>query len=139
MVDVTIARADQPASIALRRHLLAWVLAQEIAVLAREADAEAIAIAQEIGLDVAAAELDRAEGRARRRALLVGLVEDAKDRTVGEGLAALGVTFGVDDEAVASALWPLVKTALSSEPVRAWIASLVAEFYARERAALGGP
>jgi hypothetical protein len=138
MVDVTIARADQPASIALRRHVLAWMLEQEIAVLAREADENALELAQEIGLDIAAAELDRAEGRARRRATLERLVEDAKDHTVAQALAALGVTVEVDDEAVARALWPFVRTLLSSEPVRAWIANLVAEFYARERAALGG-
>jgi hypothetical protein len=137
MVDVTIARADQPASVALRRHLLAWVLEQEIGVLAREADAEAIAIVQEIGMDVTALELDRAEGRARRRAILGEIIDGAKDRTVGEALASLGVTVQVDDEAVARASWPLVKTLLSSEPARAWIASLVREFFARERAALG--
>ena len=55
MVDVTIARADQPTSLAVRRHLVAWVLEQEIAALARGADEEAIALVQEIGLDVAAA------------------------------------------------------------------------------------
>jgi hypothetical protein len=139
MVDVTIARADQPASIALRRHVLAWMLEQEIAVLAREADENALELAQEIGLDIAAAELDRAEGRARRRATVERLVEDAKDHTVAQVLAALGVTVSVDDEAVARTLWPFVKTLLSSGPVRAWIAKLVADFYAQERAALGEP
>ncbi len=78
MVDVTIARADQPASVAVRRHLLAWVLDQEIAALARDADEEALALLAEIGLDIAAAELARPEGRARRRALIEAAILGGK-------------------------------------------------------------
>lgn len=138
MVDVTITRADQPASIAVRRHLVAWVLDQEIAALAREADHEALALARELALDVAAAELDRAESRARRRALVEAAVGAVKDRTVGEVLAELGVTLRVDDRALAAAAWPVVKTALQSGPVRAWLGKMVREFYAAEAARLGG-
>jgi hypothetical protein len=137
LVEVTIARADQPTSIALRKHLVAWVLDQEIAALAREADEETLALAREIGLDIAAAELERAEGRARRRALIEATVQGAKDLTVGEALEALGVSLRVDTEALAAASWPAVQTVLGSSSVKGWLEKMVREFYAGEAASLG--
>jgi hypothetical protein len=136
MVEATIARSDQPASVAVRRHLVAWVLEQEIAELARATDDEAVALAQEIGLDIVAAELAREEGRSRRRALVEAALETVKGETVGGALASLGVTLRVDAEALAAAAWPAVKAALESPPVKAWLRKLVGEFYAAERARL---
>ena len=134
MVDVTIARADQPASIAVRRHLVSWVLDQELAELARSADEEAIALAQEVALDITSAELSRADGRERRRALIEAAVEGAREKTVGEALADLGITLRVDTAAIAAAAWPAVLVALRSEPVRVWLEKLVGEFYDEELA-----
>ena len=133
MVDVTIARADQPASLALRRHLLAWALEQEVAALAREADDDTLAIAREVGLDIAAAELDRPEGRVRRRALIEAIVASAKDMTIADALAALGVTVQIDEDALATASWPLAKAILASAPVAAWLADITHAFYESER------
>jgi hypothetical protein len=138
MVEVTISRKDDPTSLAVRRHLVGWVLDQEIAALAREADPEALAIATEIGMDVTAAELDRKEGTLRRRALIEEALAGVKDRTVGEVLAALGVTLRVDAGAIAAAAWPTVRAAFGSAPVRAWLTGLVGEFYAAEAARFGG-
>jgi hypothetical protein len=138
MVEVTISRHDQPAAAAVRRHLVAWILDQEIAALAREADPDALALAVELGLDLAAAEISRAESRARRRALLEEALASVRDRTVAEALADLGVTLRVDAPAIAAAAWPAVRTALASPPVRAWLSGLVAEFYAAEAARFGG-
>lgn len=134
MVDATIARSDQPTSIAVRRHLVAWVLEQELAELTRSADEEAIALVQEIALDVAAAELSRAAGRERRRALIVAAVEGVREKTVGEALADLGITLRVDTAAIAEASWPVVLAVLASAPVKAWLENLVAEFYDGELA-----
>jgi hypothetical protein len=128
LVDVTIARADQPTSIAVRKHLVAWVLDQEIAELVRGADEE------EIAFDVVAAELSRAEGRARRRALIEAAIEGAKEKTVGEALAELGVTLNVDTRALAAASWPMVEVALGSAAVKAWLEKVVGEFYDGELA-----
>jgi hypothetical protein len=137
MVDVTISRKDDPASLAVRRHLVGWILDQEIAALAREADPEALALATELGLDLAAAELERKEGIARRRALIEEALAGVKDRTVAEVLADLGVTLRVDAGALAAAAWPVVRAALGSAPVRAWLTGLAGEFYAAEAARFG--
>jgi hypothetical protein len=136
MVDVTIARADQPASIAVRRHLLAWVLEQQIAALARDSDREALAVATEIGLDVAGAELDRPEARARRRALIEETVFAVESLSVADALGALGVTIVVDDASLAAATWPVVRAALASPAVSSWIEGLARAFYDAERARL---
>ncbi len=138
LVEVTIARADQPTSIAFRKHLVAWVLDQEIAELAREADEETLALGREIGFDIAAAELGRADGRSRRRALIAATVAAAKDLTVGEALAALGVTLRVETDALAAASWPVVQTVLGSAPVTGWLEKVVGEFYDGEAAASSG-
>jgi hypothetical protein len=138
MVDVTIARADQPTSVAVRKHMVAWVLDQEIAALAREADPVALALAAELGLDVAAAELSRPEARARRRALLEAAIAGARDKTVREALAELGVTLRLDDRAIAAAAWPAVRTALGSPAVQAWLEKLTGAFYEAEAGALDG-
>jgi hypothetical protein len=135
MVEITVARADTPASAALRRHMVAWVLDQEIAALAKGADVEAIALAQDIAMDVAAADLGREERRAQRRRLVEEAVLAAEDRTVEEALGALGVTLRPDAEAIAAATWPLARAVLGSEAVQRWLAKLVAEFYAGEAAA----
>src|SRR5580704_138220 len=137
MADATIARANQPASIAVRKHLVAWILEQEIADLSASADAASVALAQEIALDVAAAELDRGAHRARRRALIVEAVGAVKDRSVGEALAELGVTFAPDLDAIARATWPVVRSALGGPAVRGWLAGMVREFYAAEAAREG--
>jgi hypothetical protein len=138
MVEATIARADQPASIAFRRHMVAWILDQEIASVARSADEDTLALAAELGLDLAAAELAGPEARARRRAIIERAFASVKDKTVAEALADLGVTLHVDEEALAAAAWPLVRRVLGSEAVRAWLAGVVREFYAAERAELAG-
>ncbi len=134
MVDVTISRAELPTAVAVRRHLIAWVLDQEIATLARDADPEALVLLSEIGLDVAAAELARPAVRARRRAVIEAAVTARGEQTVAEALADLGVKLHLDHEAVAAALWPVAKVALSSAPVTAWLAKLTAEFYEEESA-----
>ena len=136
MVEITVSRADQPASVALRKHMLAWVLEQEIATLAREADPEAIALGQEIAMDVTAAELGREARRAPRRRLVEEAVAAVSEKTVAEALAEAGVTLAPDVEAIARATWPLVKAVVASEPARAWLGKVVGDFYDREAAAL---
>jgi hypothetical protein len=136
MVDVTIARSDEPASIAVRRHLLAWALEQPLATLARESDPEAIRVATEIGLDITGAALDRAEVRGRRRASIAEVVRGAEGLSVADALTALGITVVVDDASLAAATWPVVRAALASPAVSRWIAGLAHEFYAAERARL---
>ncbi|MFO0760797.1 MAG: hypothetical protein U0359_30250 [Byssovorax sp.] len=131
-------KADEPKSIAVRRHLAAWTMSQEIAQTAKSADAEAIALAQEIGLDLLAAELGREASRARVRAMLDEAIAQRRDRTVGEVLGELGVEIMPETEALAAAIWPVVKAALGSPTATAWIEGMVREFYEAEIAAAGG-
>lgn len=138
MVEVTAARASEPSSIAMRKHLMTWVLQQEIAVLAREADHQAIAEGQEVVMDVIALDFGRAERKAERRKLVEEALLAAGDRTVGEVLAELGVTLVPDFEALGKASWPVVKALVEGEAVREWLRKMVGEFYEAERARLAG-
>ena len=139
LAEKPAAREGQPASGALRKHMLTWVLEQELAALAREADVEAIALGQEIGMDLAAADLGRAARKKQRRALVEELVAAAGEKTVGQALAEIGVTLVPDVEAIARATWSAVRVVLASGAVKGWLAGVVGEFYDEEaRAVTGG-
>jgi hypothetical protein len=129
MVDGMTSRRSDPASIALRKHMLAWILDQELAALAREVDAESIALGQEITMDVIALELAREPRRAQRVRLLEEAASAAHDKTVAEVLADLGVSFVPDLDAIAVATWPLAKALIGGSAVRAWLERVVGEFY----------
>lgn len=135
MVQLTIEKADEPKSISVRKRIVAWVLEQELAGMALGADAETVALGQEIALDVLGAELGREASRARYRAMLEEAITSRRERTVGEVLAELGVSVTPDFEALAAASWPAVRSALSSPTAKAWFASVIAEFYDQEIAA----
>jgi len=138
MVDTTASRAADAKSIALRKHMLAWALDQELAALAKEVDAETIALGQEIAMDVTAAELGRAERRAQRKRLIEEAVAAAGEKTVGEALMALGVMVTPDFDALAAATWPLAKALLGGPAVTGWLETVVGEFYDGEAERLGG-
>ncbi len=137
MVELTIAKADEPRFVAVRKTLARWLLEQEIATLARGTDAEMVLLGQEIALDITAAELSRDGFRARRRALIEAALVDRKDRTLREVLAELGVDLVLDEGALAAASFPLVRSAFATPTVRAWLAGIVGEFYDAEIAAAG--
>ncbi|MFT3774271.1 MAG: hypothetical protein QM820_53595 [Minicystis sp.] len=132
MVDAIAASADQPNGIALRKHMLVWALDQELAVLVKEVDAEAIALGQEIAMDIVAAEIGLEARKAQRKRLIEEAVAAAGDKTVGEVLTALGVTIEPDFEAIAKATWPVVKAVISGPAVKGWLEKMVREFYEGE-------
>ncbi|HEU4535985.1 MAG TPA: hypothetical protein VFS00_17795, partial [Polyangiaceae bacterium] len=128
--DATVAMQDGPKFVALRRRLAAWLLEQRFAELLVGVDA-----AGEAMLSSAAAPVQERlalhEGlRARRRAALDAFYREWGGKSAAELLGALGVEFRPDVAVVADLLWPAVEAALKSEPGRAWVTSLVDEFYA---------
>jgi hypothetical protein len=137
VVDGATGHGDTEVARALRKHMLAWALDQELAGLAKELDAEAIALGQTVAMDVTAAELALEARRAQRQRLLAEGLAAAGERTVAEVLAALGVTFVPDGQALARATWPVVRAALAGPAVRGWIEALVGEFYDAEIRAAG--
>ena len=138
MVEFTIAKADEPRFIAVRKRLAGWLLEQEIATLSRGTDAEVVLLGQDIALDITAAELSRGAFRERRRAMIEAALVARKDRTVREALDELGVGLILDFDSLAVASWPMVRAALCAPAVRAWLQGIVGEFYDAEIAAAGG-
>jgi hypothetical protein len=127
--DQMIAQSDEPKAVDVRRHLVAWLLEQEIADLARSLDDEGAALAEDIGLDVVAHALSMHEVRDRRRALIEQAVEANKDRPLREVLHGLGATPPPDVDAAARATWPVVRAVLGAPAVRAWFAAMISEFF----------
>ena len=138
MVEFTIAKADEPRFIAVRKRLVGWMLEQEIASLSRSTDVEVVLLGQDIALDITAAELSRGGFRERRRAMIEAALVARKDRTVKEALDELGVGLVLDVDTLATATWPMVRAALGAPAVRAWLEGIVGEFYDAEIAAAGG-
>lgn len=129
MAEIMIAKSDEPKAIAARKRITAWILEQEVRELLRPLDAEGARLAQEIGLDVAAHALSLKATRELRHAAIEEELEKHKERPLAEVLAEYGVTHVPDVDALARAAWPVVRSALSSDAARSWIASMIGEFY----------
>lgn len=129
MAEIMIAKSDEPNAIAARKRIMAWILEQEIRELMRPLDDEGARLAQDIGLDAAAHLLSLKEIRDKRRSLIETAIRERASKTLGQALTEAGVTHAPDLDAMARASWPLVRSALSTEAARSWIASMLEEFY----------
>lgn len=127
--DVTVAKLDGPAFVALRRRLAAELLARPVRELAALAESDSGALTRAIALEslVHAAGLE--ETRERVRALVLRAIEARAERPLRDVLGELAITAPLDTAALADATWPIVRHVLASEPLRLWIARLVTEFF----------
>lgn len=126
--DALITRADEPKFVALRKHVAAWALEQQVAAHLT-LDDEGTALAEEIGVDVLEHNLTREALASRRRAAVSAFIAAHRDLNLRAVLARHGITVEPDFDAIAAVLWPLVRSACESPPVQAWLESLVTEFF----------
>jgi hypothetical protein len=127
--DITVATQDAPAFVALRRRVAAFLLEQRFAELLLGVDEAGEAMLGRLAPPVQE-RLAAHEGLRKRRAEALAAAYQAwGPKSAGEVLAELGVTFRPDEAPFAELLWPAVEAALASEPGRAWVTSLVDEFY----------
>ncbi|KYG09299.1 hypothetical protein BE21_18650, partial [Sorangium cellulosum] len=127
--DILIAKGDTPEFVGLRKHVATWVLEQEICALVGQLDAKSSALAEELGADVAAQVLRDRPVRARTSEAIAAFVAAHARAPLGEVLGRFGIAPALDFDALAAALWPLVRSACATGPVRAWLASVVEEFF----------
>ncbi|AUX48357.1 hypothetical protein SOCE26_098910 [Sorangium cellulosum] len=127
--DILIAKGDTPPFVALRKHVAAWVLDQEISALLGQLDAKSTALAEELGADVAAQVLRDRPLRRRLHEATAAFVAAHAREPLGDVLARFGVAPALDLDALAAATWPVVRSLCASAPVRAFIASMVEEFF----------
>ncbi|MGK4001026.1 hypothetical protein WMF31_00270 [Sorangium sp. So ce1036] len=127
--DILVARGDAPEFVALRKHVAAWVLEQEIRALLGQLDARSAALVEALGADVAAQLLRDQPARRRLAEATAAFIAAHAREPLGQALQRLGITPVLDFDAVAAATWPVVRSLCASAPVRAFIASLVEEFF----------
>ncbi|WP_437952358.1 hypothetical protein WME98_17575 [Sorangium sp. So ce296] len=130
--DILVAKGDTPEFVGLRKHVATWVLEQEICALVGQLDAKSSALAEELGADIAAQVLRDRPVRARTREAIAAFVAAHAREPLGEVLGRFGIAPALDAldiDALAAALWPLVRSACATAPVRAWLASVVEEFF----------
>ncbi len=127
--DATVALQDGPKFVALRRRLAAWLLEQRFAELLLGVDAAGEAMLGRMAPPIQE-RLATHEGlRTRRREAIDAFYRERGAASAGAILAELGVDFRPESAPFADLLWPAVEAALTSEPGRAWLASIVDEFY----------
>jgi len=125
-----IARADTPSFIALRRRLASFFLEQRFAELLP--NAEGLAQATRVGLDIAGHLGSNETLAAKRRAFLQGFVSTHQHKPVGEVLASLGLPAKPPSAlvtALAEATFPAFVSAIQSPSAQRWLASVAADFY----------
>lgn len=128
-IDIVVAKADMPAFIALRKHVVSWLLAQEIGALARQLDEPSAALAQQLGLGVVELAVKEERLRKRRKDAVTAFFAAHGKEPVGEVLRGFGITLAPDFDVLAALSWPVVRSFCATAPVRGWLASVVAEFF----------
>ena len=136
MGDFTIAKADTPPFVALRKHVATWLLGKPVAELAAPAGEETARAVEALVIDAVAALLVHPTLRARRRALIEGAVRARSGKTLGEALKELGITEIPDLDAITRATWEPVTALLTTEVARLHMNRMLDEFYDRELARL---
>jgi hypothetical protein len=127
--DFTVSKIDEPKFVALKQRLVAWVLEQSVNELMATVDPSSTELFHEIGFLCSAHALTLDELRKQRHEAIRSFHSELKSKSVREALASIGAELVVDHASLATASWPLVRSVLSTEPVRAWIEQLVGEFY----------
>lgn len=120
---------ESPPAVALRKAVFEAVLEQTVSELAAELGDEGLVLSQGAGDEILAHFLSLDSIRARRRAALSAFVESHANGTVGEVLAHYGITWVPDLDALATATWPVVRTALASEPVQGLVEGWIERFF----------
>ncbi len=136
MGDFTIAKADTPPFVALRKHVASWLLGRPIAELAAPAGEETAKLAEALAIDAVAALLTHPVLRARRRTLVESAVRSRSGERLGDALKGLGITTIPDLDALTRATWEPVTAILSTEVARLHLGRMLDEFYDRELARL---
>ncbi|MEJ7733581.1 MAG: hypothetical protein WKG00_30850 [Polyangiaceae bacterium] len=134
-LDFTIDNADTPEFVAIRKQLVAWVLAQRVGELCPPPGDVRATAAREVTLDIGAHLARDPALAAERRDTLEELCALHGRQTVAEAMES----YGVDGQALlpvaaalAEATWPAMRVALCSEPLRAWVDEVVGGFYDQE-------
>lgn len=129
LAGMLTAQEESAPAIALRQAILEAVLSQTVSELSTELGAEGLVLIQGAIDETAAHLLSLDSLRARRRAALATFVEAHASGTVGEVLAHYGITHTPDFDALADATWPVIRSALQSEPVQALVGAWIHRFF----------
>ncbi|NUO53804.1 MAG: hypothetical protein HOV80_33580 [Polyangiaceae bacterium] len=129
VADFVIRRSDEPAFIAARKELLAWLLEQPVGELVSPGGEKATELAVLAG-EATARHLETLESTHRQRKAAVEMLFLAhKSQTLEVALATYGAKIQVDWDALTDAIWPSVKVALDAPEVDAFVEDLVGGFY----------
>lgn len=130
LAEVFVARSNDPNLVALRKHMVGFLLARSVKDMASPVDDEAFTDLADLTEAVVLEALASAGlGEDLRKALEHFVAENA-GVTVGQWLDSIGASGQPDFEAWADLAWPQVRLAIDSPVVRSLVEGITAEFYA---------
>ncbi len=130
VADLLIAKAGDPAFVALRKNVVRFVYEETLLSLTKNVDAAA---EKELDAAITAIVLENIasdESWKRVRVELHRWLSDEGERTVRESLVAIGGVPEIDVTPLAELAWPVVQLGFASDAFRHFIDRLNADFYA---------
>lgn len=129
VAEFFIRRSDEPAFVAARKELLAWLLEQPVGELVSPGDEKATELAIS-AIEQTDKHVRSLESSRRQLGAALSLLFHAhKGQTVETALATYGAKLELDFDAMTEAFWPAVLVALDAPAVDAFVEDLVGGFY----------
>ncbi len=129
MADFTVASSDEPKSVGVRKAVAVWLYEQELQSLVGNVDDGGLELGNAIGLDITSHVLSLDSSKKRRHDAITKFFETHNENTLAEILSKYQITAKLDFDALTELSWPIVVAMLQTEPVKAWFASLIGEFF----------
>jgi len=130
--NLMIDKGDSPKFVELRKAIATWLYAQPIGELTKSADAEAVKLGQEAGVEIAQAVAASPDLATEVTAAIHAFYTKHERQPLEAIRAAYGIDYTPDFDALAEATWPLVERVVASDAVLAWANVVVGEFLEHE-------
>ena len=130
--NLMIDKGDSPKFVELRKAIATWLYAQPIGELTKGADAEAVKLGQEAGVQIAQAVAASPDLAVEVSAAIHAFYTKHEKQTLEAIRAAYGIDYAPDFDALAEATWPLVERTVTSDVLLAWSSTIVGEFLDQE-------
>lgn len=129
VAEFVIRRSDEPAFVAARKALLAWLLEQPVSEVVSPGGEKLTELVIK-ATEATAKHVGSLESTARQRRAAIELLFAAhKSQSVEAALATYGAKIDLDFDALTEAIWPAVQVALDAPAVDAFVEDLVGGFY----------
>ena len=126
-VETVVAKGDEPSFIALRHHMLRWVLEQRVADVVGDPNTSSAKELRGLAKALAAKVVTSDEAKRELFALVEMAILAHGKQSLREALGVYGIKPVVDVPALAALTWPFVERLVAGDASWAWVEKLVGE------------